>query len=82
MISYPIYNHDTFEFDNLTFVRNIGPNLVDDGLIGWVEFDENDTDTLKYVVHEVTQQTRSWTNQEEYEREYDKVMEYVISLKI
>lgn len=81
MISYPIYENNTCFFEGIKFVRNMGPNFNDDGLIGWIQFDEKDTNTLNYVVHEITQCTRKWKNQNEYEEEYDKVMRYVLQYK-
>lgn len=82
MISYPIYNniHDACEFKGTKFVRNIGPNFDDDdGLIGWIEFDENDDDTLASVVRELTLNTSKWINigDNEYEELYKIIMRRV-----
>lgn len=85
MISYPIYEkvHDNCDFSGIRFVRNAGPNFEDDGLIGWIEFDENNKDTLKYVVHELTQNTCKWEhgNVKAYEAEYDMMMSQVMRFK-
>ena len=77
MIQYPVFEGNTCNFEGLNFVRNEGPNFVNDGLVGWIQFDENDSDTLKYVVHEITQNTRTWEfgNVFAYEAEYYKVMD-------
>lgn len=82
MISYPIYDkvHDNCDFTGIKFVRNAGPNFVDDGLIGWIEFDENDSDTLKYVVHELTLNTCKWEygNVKAYEAKYYDMMAHIM----
>ena len=76
MISVPVYTHTKGDFDHFTFVRNAGPNFVDDGLIGWYEFDEN---ALNYFVHEYTQNNHVWGYSDTiaYQDEYDRVMSWV-----
>lgn len=79
MISYPVYSDNEYNFEGIKFVRNLGPNFTDDGLVGWIEFDENDKNTLKRVVHEVTQGSRKWANQDEYHRQFEDVMNKVMT---
>ena len=80
MISYPIFRDTKGDFSDMTFVSNAGPNIVDDGLIGWIEFDETDEDTLKYFVHEYTQNNRTWPHGDvlAYQTEYDQIMKHVL----
>jgi hypothetical protein len=53
MIEYPVFEQFGYVFEGIPFVKNMGPNLADDGLLGWIEFDEEDEYILDKVVCEI-----------------------------